>query len=158
MNVEAALVLVDANLNQQSLNNLQELIFRQSWQGKSYREIAASFDYDPQYIKDVGFKLWQLLSKAFGEKITKRNFQSVLRRRSHCISPRESHQMQVAHLTEPAIALQHQDWEEAIDVSVFYGRVEELVILEQWVVQERCRLVAAMTKCSNSGTPTLDNA
>ncbi len=82
MNVEAALVLVDTTLNQH-LNNLQELIFRQAWQGKSYQEIAASFDYDPQYIKDVGFKLWQLLSKAFGEKITKKNFQSVLRRRSH---------------------------------------------------------------------------
>ena len=30
----------------------------------------------------MGFRLWQLLSKAFGEKVTKSNFQSVLRRRS----------------------------------------------------------------------------
>ncbi len=67
MDVEAALVLIDATLDQH-LSNLQELIFRQSWEGKSYQEIAASFDYDAHYIKDVGFKLWQLLSKAFGEK------------------------------------------------------------------------------------------
>jgi hypothetical protein len=53
------------------LNNLQELIFRQSWEGKSYQEITASEGYDPNYIKDVGFKLWQLLSKALREKISK---------------------------------------------------------------------------------------
>lgn len=44
MNVEVALVLIDTVLNQH-LNNLQELIFRQAWEGKSYQEIAASFDY-----------------------------------------------------------------------------------------------------------------
>lgn len=127
MNVKAALVLIDATLNQH-LNNLQELIFRQSWEGKSYQEIAASFDYAPQYIKDVGFKLWQLPSKAFGEKITKKNFQSVLRRRwSLCESAKPSHISK---------ALLHQDWGEAIDVSVFYGRAAELVTLEQRVVQQ----------------------
>jgi len=39
---------------------------------------------------------------------------------------------------------QHQDWGEAMDVSVFYGRAEELVTLEQWIVQSRCRLVAPL--------------
>jgi hypothetical protein len=34
------------------------------------------------------------------------------------------------------------DWGEAPDVSVFYGRSEELVQLRQWVLEERCRLVA----------------
>ncbi len=114
-------------LNPESLNNLQELIFRQSWEGKSYQEIAASAGYDSEYIKDVGFKMWQLLSKALGEKITKKNFQSVLRRRSH-----------------QSKVIPHQDWGEAIDVSVFYGRAAELVKLEQWVVQQRCRLVAIL--------------
>jgi WD40 repeat protein len=35
----------------------------------------------------------------------------------------------------------HQDWGEAIDVSIFYGRIQELAQLEQWIIQERCRLV-----------------
>lgn len=39
-------------------------------------------------------------------------------------------------------AKSRQDWGEAVDVSVFYGRTEELTKLEQWVVDERCRLVA----------------
>jgi WD40 repeat protein len=37
-----------------------------------------------------------------------------------------------------------QDWGEAIDVSVFYGRIEELATLEQWIVKDRCRLVASL--------------
>ena len=35
-----------------------------------------------------------------------------------------------------------QDWGEAIDVSVFYGRKEELTQLKQWIVSDRCRLIA----------------
>jgi hypothetical protein len=34
------------------------------------------------------------------------------------------------------------DWSEAIDVSAFDGRTEELATLEQWIVKDRCRLVA----------------
>ncbi len=36
------------------------------------------------------------------------------------------------------------DWGEATDVSVFYGRTEELSKLEQWVVQDNCRVVALL--------------
>lgn len=35
-------------------------------------------------------------------------------------------------------------WGEAVDVSVFYGRTAELATLEQWLVQDRCRLVALL--------------
>jgi WD40 repeat protein len=34
-----------------------------------------------------------------------------------------------------------QDWGEAVDVSTFYGREEELAQLQQWVVVDQCRLV-----------------
>lgn len=37
-----------------------------------------------------------------------------------------------------------QNLEEAIDVQVFYGRTEELAILEQWIVKDSCRLVALL--------------
>jgi len=40
-------------------------------------------------------------------------------------------------------SFKHEDWREAMDVSVFYGRAETLT-LEQWIVQERCRLVAVL--------------
>ena len=36
------------------------------------------------------------------------------------------------------------DWGEAIDVSVFYGRTKELKILEQWILQDHCRLLGIL--------------
>jgi hypothetical protein len=39
-------------------------------------------------------------------------------------------------------AKSRQDWGEAVEVSAFYGRTEELDTLEQWVISDRCRLVA----------------
>ena len=46
---------------------------------------------------------------------------------------------------QPTLATKpHQDWGEAFDVSVFYGRTEELAKLEQWIVSDRCRLVALL--------------
>lgn len=37
-----------------------------------------------------------------------------------------------------------QDWGQAPDVSVFYGRTEELTTLKQWIVSDNCRLVALL--------------
>ncbi|MBD1828930.1 NB-ARC domain-containing protein [Microcoleus vaginatus GB1-A2] len=42
------------------------------------------------------------------------------------------------------IANRHVDWGEAPDVSVFYDRSEELTTLEQWIVQDNCRLVVLL--------------
>ncbi|HBE19254.1 MAG TPA: LuxR family transcriptional regulator [Cyanobacteria bacterium UBA11149] len=42
------------------------------------------------------------------------------------------------------IATPRQDWGEAPDVSVFYGRTEELNTLKQWIVKDRCRLVGLL--------------
>lgn len=81
MKVEKALFFLDIVLHQKILNNVQELVFRQAWAGHTYPEIAESSGYDANYIKDVGYKLWKLLSKAFDEKVTKSNFRSVIRRR-----------------------------------------------------------------------------
>ncbi|MBD2566734.1 NB-ARC domain-containing protein [Anabaena lutea] len=36
------------------------------------------------------------------------------------------------------------DWQEAPDVSVFFGRSEELLQLRQWILEERCRLVGLL--------------
>ena len=43
-----------------------------------------------------------------------------------------------------SIAPIQQDWGEAIDVSGFYGRTEELATLEQWIVTDHCRLVGVL--------------
>jgi hypothetical protein len=65
------------------LNDLQRIILHESWQEtkKTYDEIAKECGYSANYIKQgVGPKLWKLLSKAFGEKVTKTNVRSAIER------------------------------------------------------------------------------
>lgn len=59
----------------------------------------------------------------------------------------EERQKSSAAATESRLSISgthKEDWGEAIDVSVFYGREEELNRLSEWVVTERCRLVALL--------------
>lgn len=83
MTIEDALNIVDFVLGNKSLSTIQEAIFRQTWEGKTYSEIAENAGYDAAYIRDVGYKLWQMLSDAFGDRVTKNNLQVVLRRYSN---------------------------------------------------------------------------
>ena len=156
MTVEEALTTLEAILGKQSLNDLQETIFRACWEQKSYPEIAEAYGYDAEYIKLVGFQLWKKLSEACGEKITKNNFRSVLRRRSQFysssnIGDREETHQSIQNLSCAGSApkvrpkIQNQiSWGEAIDVSVFFGRERELEILSEWIIRDRCRLVAIL--------------
>jgi WD40 repeat protein/transcriptional regulator with XRE-family HTH domain len=45
---------------------------------------------------------------------------------------------------EPTAPEPRVDWGEALAVSTFYGREEELAQLTQWIVQERCRVVGVL--------------
>jgi transcriptional regulator with XRE-family HTH domain len=38
-----------------------------------------------------------------------------------------------------AVVNRHQDWGEAPDASFFFGRSDELITLEQWIMQDNCR-------------------
>ncbi|ARV59629.1 hypothetical protein BZZ01_14200 [Nostocales cyanobacterium HT-58-2] len=143
MTVEEALTIVETVLETASLNDLQEVIFRQSWERKTYPQIAEEFGYDAEYIKIVGFRLWKMLSQAMGEKVTKDNLRAALRRwcsRSLGEGVRGVEEAEAENTSPSSL----QDWGEAIDVSIFYGRSQELATLQQWVVQDRCRLVAIL--------------
>jgi AAA-like domain len=72
------LELVNQLLAPNRLNYIQEIVFLQSWEGKRYREIAVASGYDYDYIKEVGFQLWQALSDILGRKVTKKNVRLLL--------------------------------------------------------------------------------
>ncbi len=80
MTVDEALALVETVLDYEPLSRVQELVFRQAWEGKSYSEIAQATGYDPDYVKDSGAKLWRKLSQEFGERVKKDNLKAVIRR------------------------------------------------------------------------------
>lgn len=140
--VEEALAILDIVFEQERLNDIQELVFRKVLAGETYPEIAESAGYDAEYIKFVGFGLWQVLSRAFGEKVTKKNVQSVLRRYSQ--QTRAVATVPDFEVAKGANTKQSQDWGDAIDVETFYGRTKELALATQWIVQDRCRLVALL--------------
>ncbi|MEM9218641.1 MAG: AAA-like domain-containing protein [Cyanobacteria bacterium P01_F01_bin.150] len=79
MNPEDALLLLDTIIKPKHLNATQELVFHHCWSGKTYLEISQISGYDPDYIRVIGSKLWNLLSSELGEKVTKHNFRAVLR-------------------------------------------------------------------------------
>lgn len=82
MNEDEALAIIETVLDDdEQLNDVQELIFKQCWQGRdSYEEIAKLGNYDNEYIKSVAAKLWKKLSEGLGEKVKRNNLKSVLKR------------------------------------------------------------------------------
>ncbi|MEL6221965.1 MAG: NB-ARC domain-containing protein [Cyanobacteria bacterium J06627_8] len=140
MQAEDALKLLDTLLPPGSLNTVKTLVFLESWDDKGYAEIAESADYDADYIKIAAAQLWKALSQALGEKVTKKNFRSLLRQKfwtpdvSSLASPLQS---------SPPLATRC-DWSTAPDVSTFFGRTEELKQIYTWIGSGDCRLIALL--------------
>ena len=154
MTIEDAIAIVDAALQGKRLSNIQEQLFRQTWEGKTYSEIAEMCGYDSSYIRDVGYRLWQMLTKSFGERVTKHNLQVVVRTHAKRFQGDVVTDTLSQPFTNPLIALTNPhnsdiidisakrcDWGNAIDTSIFYGRTDELEAVKNWVVTDRCRLL-----------------
>ena len=71
----------------------------------------------------------EYLFQAFGLALTKAEFTSPVSSSEESETRRENPQ---------------QDWDTAVDASVFYGREAELAQLWQWVAAERCRMVGLL--------------
>lgn len=148
------------------LSDLQRLLLQELWLKPSlrYDELAQTNGYSVSYLKqDIGPKLWQLLSVACGEKVTKTNFRATLKRiletlpQNSNLNSQEnisatSQILDIPQITSkvvpssPRLPLhtfcdRYQDWGSAPDVSVFYNRHDEIAQLKQWVIEDRCRVV-----------------
>ncbi len=64
----------------ETLSELERIILQQVWLGRKYLEIANQYGCTEGHAKDVGSRLWKLLSKALKQKITKGNCRSILER------------------------------------------------------------------------------
>jgi hypothetical protein len=156
-----AVSILHAVLPDMSLTNIQELVFVQSWEGQTYLSISAISGYDADYLKDVGHKLWQILSKELGENVSKNNLRSVLRHHLQRIHPDAQPSL---HLTGTVSDLRSDsedfytpsaeellnlesarnllcDWGEAPDLPTLLGRTAELETLKSSVLNMNCRLV-----------------
>ncbi|NJO40978.1 MAG: WD40 repeat domain-containing protein [Cyanobacteria bacterium CRU_2_1] len=164
MNVEQALDVVNIAMSARfgrQLTDVETAIFEGAWHDLTYEQIAKQSGYSVRYVKgDIGAKIWKQLSQALGEPVSKTNFRSALERRWE----------QEAENREPGVGMGSQekaleskgdevlttetpdtpflpprcDWGDAIDVSLFYGRKTEVNTLYQWIVTDRCRLIAIL--------------
>ncbi|HSM84216.1 MAG TPA: AAA family ATPase [Nodosilinea sp.] len=168
MEFELALVIADTAVVEaigRHFNDVETAILRGSWQGQTYEQIADTSGYSVSYLtRDIGPKLWKLLSKALGEPVSKTSFRAALERHDLEHHDREAAPPEpaaggaseseasdrVAQMAQgqprdrtpaPAAIAPRTDWGEAPDVSVFFGREEELATLTQWIRRDRCRLV-----------------
>jgi hypothetical protein len=98
--------------NPTGFNDVQMLVLESTLAGTSYPQIAAQSTYTVEYLREVGSKLWQIISELLGEPVSKKNLRSALER------------------YQQSAVLEELDrkyfWGEAIDVSTFYGRAQEL--------------------------------
>jgi len=85
MNVGEVLDTVEQSLLSRQLSCLERFILCQSWRGRGYSEMAPDCAYSIAHIKDIGSQLWQDLSKALGERVTKKNLFLVLKQ--YLLSP-----------------------------------------------------------------------
>ena len=85
MDVEQAVKVAEQAIlakTQAHLTDLEVIILKGAWEGKSYEEIAAATEYSVNYLRtDAGRKLFLKLSEALDEKVSKTNFRTALERR-----------------------------------------------------------------------------
>jgi hypothetical protein len=79
LEINQAIKIIAQVLEPEKLNGVQELVLRECWQGKTYQEIAEISGYDSDYVRVVGSRLWKNLTVAFEEKVSKNNFQSIIK-------------------------------------------------------------------------------
>jgi hypothetical protein len=79
MNVEQVMNTVEKTLLCRQLSSLERFILSQSWLGRGYSEMASECAYSIAHIKDIGAQLWQALSTAIGQRVTKKNLFLVLK-------------------------------------------------------------------------------
>lgn len=144
------------------LKDVERLVLEGAWHNQTYGAMATQAGgYTEDYLKkDVGPKLWRLLSDLIDHgdiRVTKRNIQNVLK---HWAAQQESTKQPVAndalaqtpgstvdktHEVQPDRETQDDALEvwasPRLDVSDFIGRREELAQLQRWQRSEDCRAV-----------------
>lgn len=78
MSIDEALEAIEQILLLRQLSPIERFVFQQSWLGRNYHDMAQECSYGTTYIKEIGSQLWQDLSKAVGERVSKKNLHLVL--------------------------------------------------------------------------------
>ena len=141
MNLKEVLKMADEMVfakTGEHLDNLQEAILRGTMQGEKYTKIAEEIHCNESYVRDVGSKLWQILSEELGEDVSKTNFRSAMERfqvslfsnvvqdyvgsGSINICGEARHPPNIPNPHPPNQETSHQDLSEMPELGTFYSR------------------------------------
>ncbi|WP_373540027.1 NB-ARC domain-containing protein [Chamaesiphon sp.] len=136
MTPDEALEILDGLLKPKILMQIQEFVLRQTWAGDSYAAMADRSGYDEDYIKEVGSRLWKLLSQVLGVKVTKNTLTSAFGQYGRGLAEPTATPIVVNRSISPNQQQQATqiDWGEAMEVFGFQGRELELQQLQDWIV------------------------
>ncbi|MEK0183865.1 ATPase [Microcoleus anatoxicus] len=172
MDIEDALEFTDnlaLTTTGKHLDSLQKAILRGAWNNQKYKEIADHNHRSEKYVKEVGFKLWKLLSVALGEEqVCKANFRAKLEnlrvgnislfgngcihignisadssQSSKNLQPEPQYNDKFNEPTSNAKPKVCQDLGDAPEPNLFYNRTSELTTLENWI-SSRTRLITIL--------------
>jgi NB-ARC domain len=160
----------------QHLDDLQAGVLRGTLQRETYKEIAKDFDCSESRIREIGSELWQILSEELGEDVSKTNFRAAMERFQLSLfsnvvqdyvgagsinicgegkhSPDIPNSQNQETSNSKTTKISHQDLSEMPDLGNFYDRTPQLETLTDWILQQRCRLIA-LTGISGIGKTAL---
>jgi DNA polymerase III delta prime subunit len=111
--------------------------------------------YTESHVNEVAARLWKDLSAFLGEKVTKKNFQSMVKRYHSSIV--KSHHWTVGSINFCAETSKNNRVGDDLRsdrkisppkyrdnlpaLAPFYGRVKELRLLKQWILEDGCRSI-----------------
>jgi len=147
------------------LDYLQEAILRGTLQGQKYWKIAEETHASEGYVRDIGSKLWKMLSEGLREDINKANFRAKIDKATVYqnnnissplvgktitvnnnvnICPEKVRSHTPTPQTEQTPTQPHIDLGDAPQIFNFYDRTTELTTLETSILQDSCRLIALL--------------
>jgi AAA+ ATPase superfamily predicted ATPase len=142
------------------LDDLQEAILKEALQGRKYAKIAQDRDCSEGYVRVAASELWKILSDVLGEEVSKVNVRAILERTNFYNSPSAIGRDHVTNNvnicqerarsprkppnpeqtpTQPDI-----DLGDAPEIFSFFDRTPQLTTLENWITQDRTRLIALL--------------
>lgn len=162
MNLNEVLQLVDRLVVERTgkhLDDVQRAVIEGTWHRQTYDDIAQQFNFNKNYVGDVGAGLWQLLSEALSEEIKKSNFRSTVERLRLNDSPviiqnhsKNDHSFNVYNYPYQANRkspendkkLINHDLTLAPQIINFYNRETELEYLSSWILDQNTRLISVL--------------
>ncbi|MGB8687939.1 MAG: AAA family ATPase [Microcoleus sp.] len=140
------------------LDHVQEAVVKGVWEGKTYAEIGEKCHRSEGRVRDVGYKLWKILSESLGEDINKSNFSSTLERLKLTSSPILIQNNNVnfcsyyqlpnngtsSEVNHQSLSSSYHNLKQSPKITKFYGRTTEISTLSQWLENQNTRLISVL--------------